>query len=311
MMFVAEFVQRLHPYFKHYKENNAKKSFMQHLLRKCYNLNEKKISEPSALRFYNGIVEDGIIIGDNICSFAAKHINLFDVKSASDFIAECTKDIFNKDALCAEFSDVIPDIDINNYPAKLASQLKTLLENAANKNTEQTKNSERSSHTPEKQAESINNDIEEAFAHNYNKEMNKEMRLSKILPGIRSEIWKAINEIINTCQDFKIETDGLYRSIEFLKEASTEENQAKITSYLPIYLKQREEIDALFHKLLNEWANLYKTYSNIIEIKEITQIDFASIILIPPDNRAIHVASSQTDAFIEKLTHLSETFLFT
>lgn len=144
MMFVAEFVQRLHPYFKHYKENNAKKSFMQHLLRKCYNLNEKEISEPSALRFYNGIVEDGIIIGDNICSFAANHINLFDVKSASDFIAECTKDIFNKDALCAEFSDVIPDIDINNYPAKLASQLKTLLENAANTNIEETKEAKRS-----------------------------------------------------------------------------------------------------------------------------------------------------------------------
>lgn len=144
MMFVAEFVQRLHPYFKHYKENNAKKSFIQHLLSKCYNLKKEEISEPSALRFYNGIVENGIIIGDNICSFAAIHRNLFDVKSASDYIAECTKDIFNKDALCAEFSDVIPDIDINNYPAKLANQLKKLLENAANTNIEETKEAKRS-----------------------------------------------------------------------------------------------------------------------------------------------------------------------
>ena len=72
MMFVAEFVQLLHPYFQHYKENNGIKPYMQHLICKCFNLSEDDYTELSAWRHYKGTVENGTIVGDTICAFAKK-----------------------------------------------------------------------------------------------------------------------------------------------------------------------------------------------------------------------------------------------
>jgi hypothetical protein len=131
MMFVAEFVQRLHPYFQYYKKNNGIKPYMQHLICKCFNLSEDDYSEPSALRHYKGIVKNGMVVGDKICRFAKQHMKLYDVQSAAGYIKECTKDILKKEQLCQDFADVIPDICESNYPTKLAEHLGLLLQKAA------------------------------------------------------------------------------------------------------------------------------------------------------------------------------------
>ena len=56
-------------------------------------------------------------------------------------------------------------------------------------------------------------DITDVFKKTY----NKEMVLSNVNSGIRSEIWKEIDGIINACEHFKSITEKLYVLINDLK----------------------------------------------------------------------------------------------
>ena len=138
----------------------------------------------------------------------------------------------------------------------------------------------------------------------------KKMTLSEILPDIRSKIWVEINEIINACKVFQSETESLNHSMGLLYEASDEDDQEKITSRMTMFKKQREEVETSFNEILKKWFHLYKTYAHIIEIKELTQTEFANEVILPPDNKITHMAGSNTDAAIEKLRQLSEDYLF-
>lgn len=312
-MLVAEFVQRLHPYFKHYNENNGIKPYMQHLICKCFNLSKEDYSEASALRDYKGenedgeIVKDGPIFRDHIHHFAKKNEKLYDVKSAAGYIEECTRDILNKEQLCQDFADEIPDICVSNYPTKLAEHLRQLLQNAARTETKTGRKKCSSTETPKKQPKSADNDgVKDAFSKTY----SKEMKLSDISSGIRAKIWEMIDEMIRACQAFESKTLELFRLIDLLNESKETKNEAVFKSNYPTYEQQREVTERGFNEILKLLGKLYTTFANITEIREIVRISFSHTLMTPPDNRVIHIAGSNTKIFIDKLRQLSEDYLF-
>ena len=160
--------------------------------------------------------------------------------------------------------------------------------------------------TPRTQTQPVNHDGTEAFHKTY----QKEMPLASFFPGIKTEIWKEIDRIINACEEFKNATAALFSSIDFLDKAKADNDQAKFISHFPTYKERREETEKCFKSILQLWGILHKTYSHVKEIKQIVQINFAKLVAIPPDNRMIHVAGDCTDAFIEKLRKLAEDYLF-
>ncbi len=150
-------------------------------------------------------------------------------------------------------------------------------------------------------------DITDVFKKTY----NKEMVLSNVNSGIRSEIWKEIDGIINACEHFKSITEKLYVLINDLKKAQNEENQAEFELHFSTYIMKREEVEAAFRDVLKRCFHLHKTFANIKEIKDITQTEFTHELISPPDNKTIYVAGENTNTFIEKLRQLSEDYLYT
>lgn len=158
------------------------------------------------------------------------------------------------------------------------------------------------------QVDSSGDDSERA---GFNSTYKKGMTLSNVNSGIRAEIWKTTDEIINACKRFKFQTNELYHFIGILDEAKNKGDQVKFDVHFPKYILKQEETEDTFRGILKKWGHLYTTFSNIIEVQEITQMNFAHSILLPPDNKTIHVACDETDAFIERLRQLSEDYLFT
>lgn len=158
------------------------------------------------------------------------------------------------------------------------------------------------------QVESSGDDSGEAgFITTY----KKKVTLSNINPGIRAEIWKRTDEIINACKRFKSQTNELYYYIDILNEAKNEGDPEKFDLHYPQYESIIEETENSFCGILKKWGHLYTTFASIIEINEITQLNFSHLITLPPDNKTIHVACDDTDALIERLRQLSEDYLFT
>lgn len=167
------------------------------------------------------------------------------------------------------------------------------------------------SNIPSKSRKKVQSSTPDGIIDAFEKTYKKEISLPNVLSGIRSEIWKEIDAIINTCKSFKRKTEELNRAITILNNARVENDQAKFDSNYPTYDKLRDENESLFNEIFRKWGHLYKTYANIIEIREITRIDFAHSVLTPPENKLIHIAGDNTDNFIEKLRQLSEDYLFT
>lgn len=213
---------------------------------------------------------------------------------------------YNKEQLLIKFQKYIPAATIETLFDDITEVFLKILSEAASK-PDRRRKKPISSKPNDLVPISNSNGIIEAFETTY----KKKLTLSEILPDIRSKIWSEINEIIVACKAFRSETEDLKRFISLLNEASDEDDPAKIASRMIVFEKQREEVETSFNEILKQWFNLYKTYAHIIEIKELTQIEFANEVILPPDNKITHMAGSNTDAAIEKLRQLSEDYLFT
>ena len=280
------------------------------------------------------------------------HKCLLDDEGFHDFLKEYTKH-YSKDILLKSFQKYIPETSLETLfdditdafiqilrkaasePDRRRKTSEPLLPNA-NSETKPPEESEQIDDASRKQAESAHaNDITDAFYTAYDKKMS----LSNISPGIKTEIWKTITEIITDCQRFKTKTKSLLNIVEYLKQAkdngiqvfaddfqtSADENQAgdggeqdkakneraMLASVLATYPNDCIDIENMFYAIINKWGSLYSTYAHIVEIRELTQISFADLVSLPPDNRCIHMAGSSTDVFIEKLRQISEDYLFT
>ena len=132
-MLFAEFAQLLHPYFKHIPKRKGIVNYTRSLLEHCF-LEGKcgTITDSTAKRFYYGKREKGsnALIGDEIGCFAKNMICLFDANRLAEYIKECTSVIATKEDLCNAFN-MIPGLNADNYPTKLAEYLQTVMQKAA------------------------------------------------------------------------------------------------------------------------------------------------------------------------------------
>ena len=133
-MFFAEFAQLLHPFFKHLQSSRGIVRYTCNLLDHCFVEGKcGSISDSAAKRYYNGKREEGSdrIIDDEIGSFANDMIELFDLNRLATYIEDCTRAITAKDDIFNTFH-MIPGLNKDNYPTKLAKQLQTIMQAAAN-----------------------------------------------------------------------------------------------------------------------------------------------------------------------------------
>lgn len=138
----------------------------------------------------------------------------------------------------------------------------------------------------------------------------KPMSISSINSGIKTKLFDSIDYIICVCQRFQAVTNILHTDIEILNKAKNSENIEQFQSYVLEYDKHCDEVCDLFNKILRMWGRLYSKFGHIIEIDEISRINFAHP-FFTPDNKLIHVAGDNTDSYIEKLRNFAEDHLFT
>ena len=133
-MLFAEFVQLLHPFFKHLPSSKGIVRYTCNLLDHCFVEGKcGAISDSAAKRYYAGIREKGsnTLIGDEIGAFANDMMHLFDVGRLATYIEECTRAIAVKEDIFNKFN-MVSDLNKDNYPQKLAECLQTVMQEAAN-----------------------------------------------------------------------------------------------------------------------------------------------------------------------------------
>ena len=245
-------------------------------------------------------------IGRNLSKTFAGEIEAeYSLPLLKEFLKDLSTGRGGKQRLCNAFREHCPEIEPKNAINQIVRLFEEMLKDA--KRGKPMKPASRTTDDTHKATKSAdNNGIVYAFEKTY----KKAMTLSDILPGIRAEIWKKVDEIIDTCKNFQSETNRLNHLIDLLDKAKAEKDQAKFISYYPQYQIQCNECEKQYRNILRKWAKFYKTYAHIKQIKEITQISFSHTIL-SPNNKMLHIAGSNTESLIEKLRQLSEDHLFT
>ena len=127
-MFFAEFVQLLH---KHILCGKGKDRFMIEILTHSFP-GYSRNSSAANKRYYDGKTdENGKIIGDTICSHLLDYYTKFSVEEFSKFIKKESGNEASIASIVKDFSEIISDINSENYDTKIAELLGRIYKSTA------------------------------------------------------------------------------------------------------------------------------------------------------------------------------------
>ena len=137
---------------------------------------------------------------------------------------------------------------------------------------------------------------------------HKKMSLSEAKSYIKERIYKAINEILNTCTSLKQKTNILQSYLKIIDKAIDEKDEDTLKKYDPLLHKQFYEIQDVMKELLYQHGRFYTEFGNIIEINNISHAEFSTP-FIAPDGTLGRIAGTETDSYIKALKDLTENYL--